>query len=321
MAETPTTIVDDRKWYTITKPILSRETNQRETNTLMTFIMPVNELIPETVTFGSLKTVLELTLSDQDSIVGDADTRLVVDFQLYCQTRKLVLRKIQVDCSDILTSFKTIASSNRTSSVLRDYKSVQLSGLKEFLPDYDCVWQFKVGVSNPLVSVALNGLQSLYFTKNLETHPFAEEGEPMVINAEIVEPRILTPVHAEASSEAYPWTATNAWFTDGKYWSSAEEDSSWITYDIGYNVRVYSILAKCPLDEGGSNIKIQGSVDNQTWEDIHTFDSSKWSKSSDAQSYLSNIVPVSPPFRFLKLVCDNVDKPCCKYDFIQYKGE
>jgi hypothetical protein len=40
-----------------------------------------------------------------------------------------------------------------------------LTGLSSKIPSYDCIWQLRVSVSDPRISVRLNSLQYFWYTK------------------------------------------------------------------------------------------------------------------------------------------------------------
>lgn len=107
-----------------------------------------------------LKSILKVTTDDL-SLVGDLSTG-TVDIQLYDSTRDILIDEISVDISSILADWQTRSQNNETGPATA-YQSFMIYGLLDKGTSFDCIWTFRLAVSDSRIKVRLNALQKLFY--------------------------------------------------------------------------------------------------------------------------------------------------------------
>jgi len=108
----------------------------------------------------SLKTVVSFLVEDITTLIGS--TSGIVTWSIFDYTRNFEIGTQEFDFSDKVIEWATAASNGQTGSV-DFYRCMMFDGLITKTTNYDCIWQFKLSVSNPNVTVQMNGLQMLYY--------------------------------------------------------------------------------------------------------------------------------------------------------------
>jgi hypothetical protein len=107
-----------------------------------------------------IKSILKLT-ADDISVFSDLGTGSV-DVELYDSTRDIMIDDITIDISSILADWQTRAQNNETGPVTA-YKSFMIFGLLDKGTNFDCIWTFRLAVSDVRIKARLNGLQKLFY--------------------------------------------------------------------------------------------------------------------------------------------------------------
>lgn len=113
-----------------------------------------------TAVFDGMKTIFEYTTSDITAFSGV--TGAVATFQIYDYTRSTPISTNNLDISDIVTDWNTQATGGATGSNTV-YRSFIAQGLRHQIANYDCIWQFRISVSVPNISVRTHSIQKLYY--------------------------------------------------------------------------------------------------------------------------------------------------------------
>jgi hypothetical protein len=139
-------------------------TNTSATIPVNTFIFCPNDLTDSKL--DSLKILVHYqTLAIENFINFDESTTNTLTIELFCMTRNIILKVAIIDINSVLSEWKTKANNSETGEVNR-WKTSQLYNMHTLVANYDCVWQFRVGVSNPLVYVALDSLERIFYDFN-----------------------------------------------------------------------------------------------------------------------------------------------------------
>lgn len=150
--------------------------NSQEPTVVQTFIVSP----PSSDTAGvldSIKTMLLCQCTDvrdfefwnsdnnnTDDAAGPASgARCWATIELYDLTQMQTVVKHEQSLDDVCSEWRALAVDKHASGKGESWKAVQLYGLKGMMPGADAVWQFKLHVSNPMISVSLNGMQKLYY--------------------------------------------------------------------------------------------------------------------------------------------------------------
>ena len=154
-------IYDHAETYTLT----TDKINSSDLSVVNTFIMPRYNLTSSSVILGSLKTLIHVSVHDITSLIN-LDENIIgnIKIQLYCNTKKVVIHHEDVSISNTIYNWKQQALGGKT-GLIEDWIPYQMYGLDNVLPDYDCIWQWKLSTNSPNVYVALNSLQRIYFTR------------------------------------------------------------------------------------------------------------------------------------------------------------
>lgn len=99
-----------------------------------------------------------------------------------------------------------------------------------------------------------------------------------------------------------PWVPDNVLTTDGKWWMSASSTGKdeWIMHDFGRFVVVYSVHVNAVLGRAGDDLRVQGSVDNQTWDTLHDFVDRDWMKTKTNQTYTASVS--GGAYRYIRVI-------------------
>jgi hypothetical protein len=143
------------------------------------------------------------------------------------------------------------------------------------------------------------------------------------IGSTIINAIPLIPTTATASSTSSPHIASNALTREGNWWMSGVDtnNAEWICYDFVSPVLITAIYSSCGNGRYGGGNKIQGSSNNSSWTDLHSFDYSKmvYNINGDSQQVYRNAIDTSnTAYRYIRLY--STASPYCLYDFIQYLG-
>jgi hypothetical protein len=142
----------------------------------------------------------------------------------------------------------------------------------------------------------------------------ASDGTSGILNA-----LPLDIISASTSSSQTAWATNNTLTLDGTWWMSSIDSGNpeWVEYDFNSKVLLASVYASCTNGRNGNGVKIQASVDQSNWIDIHVFDSSKWIIGIDQMTYQNSII-VQSAYKYIRLYSDPTSY--CMYDYIKYFG-
>lgn len=112
----------------------------------------------------SIKSVIMICTDNVENF-GDYDSAEThsITLDIYDYTRGVVLSSVTSNLQNFYTAFKNQANADKT-GFHSEWHSVQFYGLKDSLPNYDCIWQFRAKIDSARQAcVSLNGLQKLYY--------------------------------------------------------------------------------------------------------------------------------------------------------------
>jgi len=123
---------------------------------LQTFIF--TDPATEGLLLDSLKTVIEYNCPNTQDF--NSVSNASIDFEIYDITRDISILTRNISLDEIETKWKGMNLSADNDTVFR---TSFFGALHYQLPNYDCIWQIRVGVSHPEFKVRLNSLQQLFY--------------------------------------------------------------------------------------------------------------------------------------------------------------
>jgi hypothetical protein len=125
-------------------------------------------MVNETVC-DSIKSIVQITTNSVEQFanyVPDTNTDTVT-LQIFDYTRGIVISEITRSMQPSFSYFKEQANNGYT-GVSKHYSSVQFYGLKNSMPNYDCIWQLRASRSTNYQDVAISfqGFQKLFYYIN-----------------------------------------------------------------------------------------------------------------------------------------------------------
>ncbi len=145
---------------TIPDTLRSKTTSSTTPEVVQTFIYCNNNFFGN-ATFNSIKTIFEYTTSDV-SLWSTFTGSLTVTYDVYCYTRGITLSTNTIDLTDLANTWKT-AALNLETGPRTVFRSFMIEGMRHVVADYDCLWNYIVGVSDPKLSVTIHAKQMLYY--------------------------------------------------------------------------------------------------------------------------------------------------------------
>lgn len=118
------------------------------------------------VVLNSMKTVFEYNSQNVQSFLNV--TTGSVQFEIFDISRNYQLCLETLDISDIVSDWNTLAQTGSTSGNTV-YRSFMCDGLMNKTTNYDCIYQFRMSTSSPDFNLRMNGLQWIFYTKDLST--------------------------------------------------------------------------------------------------------------------------------------------------------
>lgn len=141
--------------HTESSPAYSEFSNSTTLHPLQTLIF-VNRN-GDTQVLDSCKTILTYSADDVSQFANTENLSII--FEIFDITRNWQIATQTIDITnDILASWKTQGTGSNEL-----YKSAMFTGLHDKVPNYDCIWQFRVAVSDSNFKVRMNGLQYIFY--------------------------------------------------------------------------------------------------------------------------------------------------------------
>ena len=138
---------------TQTMPSTSASTNSAQATPVMTFIFSNQNSFEQAL--DGIKTVIQVSSTTPQTITGSVQVTVTI-FDI---TRNIQVATQTVDVTSIITNWQKTAQTGPATG----YTTAQYSGIMNQSASYDCIWQFQLSVTNPSVTVNLNGLQYLLY--------------------------------------------------------------------------------------------------------------------------------------------------------------
>lgn len=142
--------------------LMSEPTNST-TSSLMQSII-VSPYGQTNIVLDNMKTIVRYTTNNPSYFATWDSNVNPISFTLdvYNHTRNLPVTSVSVNINNQIDQWKQYAVAG--SNVLPDiFKTVQLYGLKDYVPNYDCIWLFNGAITNSNVFASLNSLQKLFY--------------------------------------------------------------------------------------------------------------------------------------------------------------
>ena len=155
---------DPGVWLTLSHteqlPMISLPTSSAVPVPLQSII--VGPVIPDSgVCVDGIKTVVQYATENTSAFAGD-QSGAILTFEIYCVTTDTIVMSVVQDIASVVGEFQAKSGMAQSANV---WRSLQVHGLMTKYPkDSYGVWQYRVGISNPNISVSLHGLQKLYYT-------------------------------------------------------------------------------------------------------------------------------------------------------------
>lgn len=138
----------------------SSTTSSSTPEVVQTFIYS-NTFNGVTGTFNAIKTVLEYKTNNVQNFVNFSG-QCFVTFEIYCYTRNFLIASHQLDITDVCESWKQSALEGSSDPAVI-YKTFMVEGLRNVVANYDCLWNYKLSVSDPNVQATIHAKQMLYY--------------------------------------------------------------------------------------------------------------------------------------------------------------
>jgi hypothetical protein len=145
---------------TMTDSGMSHSTNSLVPEPIETFIYTNTNQYGDAV-FNAIKTILEYTTEDVQAFLN-ASGSYSVHFEIRCYTRDITLESFDIDITDIVMGWKTMAE-NAVTGKQTVYRTFLIEGLRHKVASYDCLWNYYVAVSDANIFVTAHGRQMLYY--------------------------------------------------------------------------------------------------------------------------------------------------------------
>lgn len=145
---------------TIPDTIRSNTTNSTSPEVVQTFIF-TNTNQYGNGTFNAIKTVFEYA-TDDVSQWADFEGQLTVSFQIYCYTRGISISNFTINITDVANSWKQMAQNNET-GYRTVYRTFVVEGLRNSVANYDCLWNYILGVFDSKLKTTIHAKQMLYY--------------------------------------------------------------------------------------------------------------------------------------------------------------
>lgn len=131
---------------------------------IQTFIVtPTRKMYSEqlgniSTVLADMKVVSTIEIEDTNALQtwDSSNNPVEMTITIFDVTRNIDIKTCVFDVSDVVLDMKMNGGVDR-------WKTYQIYGLKDLIADYDCIWQFKIHINNPMVGVGLNSLQRLYY--------------------------------------------------------------------------------------------------------------------------------------------------------------
>lgn len=136
--------------------------NSPEPTIVQTFI--VSPQASSNLTLGDMKTVIEIMMPDVSQLQYDSTNPVTVTVTLYDITRNVEINQTICDVSTIVQGWHSEQQSGASGRV-SGWQSLQIYGLTDSLPDFDCIWQFKLSINDASINASLTSLQNLIYNK------------------------------------------------------------------------------------------------------------------------------------------------------------
>ncbi len=118
----------------------------------------------DVLVMDSIKTVINFEVLDiQDLLTIPPETPFTITIELYNFTQSETVITEVKDIADKIQMWRDEASGLSEATSRSHWSTLQMFGLKDYVPGADNIWQFRVNVSYPLVRVALNSVQKLFY--------------------------------------------------------------------------------------------------------------------------------------------------------------
>lgn len=139
----------------------SFKSNSTDLTDVQSVIFPGTNNISNGSIFDSMKFILN-TWTDLSGASGIGSTG-VVNIEIFDHCRETTIAATTVDIGSVLAGWDTAAQTGMT-GVVHNYQSVQFTGLRSQMPNYDCIWLFRLSVPDERVYTRADSLQRLYYT-------------------------------------------------------------------------------------------------------------------------------------------------------------
>lgn len=115
----------------------------------------------EEISLASLKTIIGTHTNNVENFANYSGTDTVT-IQLYSLTLDTLIIENVINLAEVTSAWKTKALANETGKV-DTWKTHQVFGIDNYLPSYDCIWQWRVSCTHPDIEISLNGQQRLFY--------------------------------------------------------------------------------------------------------------------------------------------------------------
>lgn len=124
---------------------------------------------PDETVCDSIKSIVQVSTTNVEQFANYEadDTADMVTLQIFDYTRGVLISQVIRSMQPSFSYFKELAANGYT-GVSKHYQSVQFYGLKNSMPNHDCIWQLRASRSTNYQDVAIcfQGFQKLFYYVN-----------------------------------------------------------------------------------------------------------------------------------------------------------
>jgi hypothetical protein len=113
----------------------------------------------QSIPVDSIKCLLEIKTDALSNISGTSGS---ITLEIYDFTRKVDIVSQTLDISDVISSWKTNGPTANIPDP--DFKTIQISDLRNQTTNYDCIWNYNLSVSDINISARIHSLQQIYYS-------------------------------------------------------------------------------------------------------------------------------------------------------------
>ena len=144
--------------HTESAPLTSPPTNSSDLVVLQSIIVSSLSGNPNIV-LANMKSIIRYSTQNPTYFQtwDPIEAPIIFTLEIYNYTTQSLVKTVSTNVTNEIQAWKT---DNTAPDI---FKTVQIYGLKDLIPNFDCIWLFKGSINNSNVYASMNGLQKLYY--------------------------------------------------------------------------------------------------------------------------------------------------------------